>query len=90
METIGSLIDKITVFNLKEFHMSEQIKMKAHDKKHVKNCVKKLEIFNKQKNDLIIELNDLFADVKTGKKKIKVCRQFKMYNDPAYKLLSKS
>jgi len=85
METIGSLIDKITILNLRIFHMKEQIHAKAYDKEHVKKCRGRLSILNDQLNDLTIELNSLFADVKAGKKNIKIYRQFKMYNDPSYK-----
>lgn len=90
METIGSLIDKITILNLKIFHMNEQIRLKVYDKIHVKNCMEKLRIINDQQNDLVMELNDLFKGIKSGEKKIKVYRQFKMYNDPSYKFSSKS
>jgi len=89
METIGNLIDKITILNLRIFHLAEQAQLKAHNEKHIENCQGRLEILNNQRNDLIVELNNLFVDIKTGKRKIKVYRQFKMYNDPNYKLPSK-
>lgn len=89
METIGSLIDKITILDLKIFHMSEQIQLKSNNKQHIKNCRERVVILRNQRDDLVIELNSLFRDIKDGKKSIKIYRQFKMYNDPSYKLSSK-
>lgn len=89
METIGSLIDKITILDLKIFHMSEQIQLKSNNKQHIKNCRERVIILKNQRDDLVIELNGLFRDIKGGKKSIKIYRQFKMYNDPNYKFSSK-
>jgi len=89
METIGSLIDKITILDLKIFHMSEQIQLKSNNKQHIKNCRERVIILKNQRDDLVIELNGLFRDIKDGKKSIKIYRQFKMYNDPNYKFSSK-
>ena len=86
METIGSLIDKISIIELKRYHMKEQTKRKNVDKTHIKECCAKLQILNQQQNDLIQELDKLFEDIVLGKKQLKVYRQFKMYNDPKYKL----
>jgi len=87
METIGSLIDKISVVELKRYHMKEQTKRMDVDKAHIKKCCVKLEVLNQQRDDLIQELDKLFEDIALGKKQLKVYRQFKMYNDPKYKLL---
>ena len=38
-----------------------------------------------QKADLSNELAELIDAVAAGRRKIKVYRQFKMYNDPAYR-----
>jgi hypothetical protein len=86
METVGSLIDKITILNLKIYHMTEQVRSKVYDEKHCENCQEKLAILNNQRNDLVVELDSLITDIKAGKRSIKVSRQFKMYNDSIYKL----
>jgi len=86
METIGSLIDKISIIELKRYHMKEQTNRKNVDKTHIKECCAKLQILNQQQDDLIQELDKLFEDIVLGKKQLKVYRQFKMYNDPKYKL----
>lgn len=84
-ETIGSLVDKISIFEQKYFHMEEETKRKDVSKKHIKECEKKLSILKRQRNDLVDELDALFRDVLKGKQKLKVYKQFKMYNLPKYK-----
>jgi len=87
METIGNLIDKISIVELKRYHMREQTKRRDVDETHIKECCAKLQILNQQKDDLIQEIDQLFEDIVLKRKKLKTYRQFKMYNDPKYKLL---
>lgn len=84
-ETIGSLADKISIFELKCFHMEEETKRKGVSQEHIEECKKKLLILKRQRNDLVEELDELFKDILTGKKKLKVYKQFKMYNLPEYR-----
>ena len=84
-ETIGTLVDKIAIFELKIFHMKEQTKRSDADSSHRKSCRAKLEILTVQRDDLVKELNTLYKDIASGRKKIKLYHQFKMYNDPKYK-----
>jgi len=85
-ETIGSLVDKISIVNLKIYHMKEQILRKDVDKNHIDNCNIKLKILNQQLVDLEDELTELFYNVIDGNVQLKVYRQFKMYNDPSYRI----
>ena len=89
METIGSLVDKISIANLKIYHMEEQAQKPGASPEHRKNCRLKLEVLKTQRQDLEKELNDLFKDVASGRQKLKVYRQFKMYNDPIYGVASR-
>ncbi len=84
-ETIGSLVDKISIFEQKCFHMKEEIERKDVSKKHIEECKKKLLILKRQRDDLVEELDGLFKDILSGKKKLRVYKQFKMYNLPEYK-----
>ena len=88
-ETVGSLVDKISIFNLKIFHMEEQIKRDDVDRIHVIECQQRLKILTLQRNDLINELNQLVKDIFSGKYQPKMYRQFKMYNDPKYGIKTK-
>ena len=84
-ETIGSLVDKISVFEQKCFHMEEETKRRDVSWEHIKRCEKRLLILKRQRDDLVEELDKLFQDVLKGKKSLKVYKQFKMYNLPEYR-----
>ena len=84
-ETIGSLVDKITIVDLKIYHMQEQVDREDADEAHRSACRNRVSILTEQRDDLIAELSALAADVLAGRKTLKVYRQFKMYNDPAYR-----
>ena len=87
-ETIGSLTDKITIIELKRYHMHEQTLRDDTHVEHRQACQQKLDILTEQRDDLVEELNQLFQDILSGKKRLKIYRQYKMYNDPKYRLLS--
>lgn len=84
-ETIGSLVDKITIAELKIFHMAEQLNRKDASEEHKQRAAQKLEILKVQSRDLQQELSELFLKVARGEARLKIYRQFKMYNDPAYR-----
>ncbi|MBU4561324.1 DUF4254 domain-containing protein [bacterium] len=84
-ETIGSLIDKISIFEQKCFHMGEETERRDVSQEHIKECKKRLLILKRQRDDLVEELDKLFQDVLKGKKKLKVYKQFKMYNLSKYR-----
>jgi hypothetical protein len=84
-ETIGSLVDKITIIELKIYHMREQAARKDTDADFRARCEARLEVMREQRDDLASELTQLASDVSAGRATPKVYRQFKMYNDPQYK-----
>ncbi len=84
-ETIGSLTDKIIIVELKRFHMEEQTRRQDVAADHQQACQRKLAILNRQRDDLVEELNQLFQDIMQGTKTLKVYRQFKMYNELIYR-----
>ena len=47
---------------------------------HRAKCEKKLKILLEQKKDLSIALDQLLADIKAGRKHMKVYKQMKMYD----------
>jgi hypothetical protein len=85
-ETIGSLTDKITIVELKRYHMREQTARADVPAEHREACLRKLEVLDLQRDDLVEELNQLFRDVLAGTAQLRVYRQFKMYNDPKYRM----
>lgn len=85
-ETIGSLVDKITIMELKRYHMREQTERPDASEAHRQTCRQKLAVLDEQRDDLVDELHRLFAGLLNGTAQIKVYRQFKMYNDPKYRI----
>lgn len=84
-ETIGSLVDKLSIVELKIFHMDLQTQRTDVDKAHIERCQQRVGILKTQKEDLVAELTALSEAVLSGKHVLKVYRQFKMYNDAQYK-----
>ena len=85
METVGSLIDKLSINELKIYHMKEQLQRDDVDDAFLRECELKLSILNTQRKDLSEELQELMDDVRDGRKKLRIYRQMKMYNDKKYK-----
>ncbi|MBU2572535.1 MAG: DUF4254 domain-containing protein [Elusimicrobia bacterium] len=85
-ETIGSLVDKISIVRLKICHMAEQLQRPDADAAHKDEAGSRLAVLNVQKTDLETELTELFKSVLAGKTRLKIYRQFKMYNDPRYRI----
>ena len=86
METVGSLVDKMSINELKIYHMEEQVRRNDVDKNFLEDCEMRLAILREQRSDLQEELQSLIDDVLSGKKKFKLYRQMKMYNDKKYKM----
>lgn len=84
-ETIGSLVDKISIAELKIFHMQKQVERTDTTAELRTKFTARLAILKEQRNDLSKELTELASDVASGKRTLKVYRQFKMYNDPVYR-----
>ena len=80
-ETPACLIDRMSILELKIYHMREQTSRVDIDVEHIETCKNKLAILMDQKSDMIVCLDDLFADLESGLKFMKVYRQMKMYND---------
>ncbi len=81
-ETPGSVIDRLSILSLRIYHMHEQADRDDADEAHRAKATAKLDVIYQQHNDLSISLNELLEDIFSGRKQLKVYRQFKMYNDP--------
>lgn len=81
-ETPAWAIDRLSILNLKIFHMREEADRKDADSEHKEKCNFKLNILLQQREDLTLAINQLFENLKKGKAIIKTYRQMKMYNDP--------
>ena len=77
-ETIGSIIDKLSIINLKVFHMKELVETYP-DRSQYSD---KLNTLGLQRIDLARCLQELHEDIADGRRFINIYRQMKMYNDP--------
>jgi hypothetical protein len=82
-ETPGSVIDRLSILALRIYHMEEQVARDDADDEHRAMVRAKLEILHEQLRDLSGSLIELLDDIVAGRKRLKVYRQFKMYNDPS-------
>ena len=85
-ETVGWLADKLSIMELKRYHMREQMERTDVAAEFRQQCSNKLAVLTLQRDDLAEELATLLADIASGRVVPKVYRQFKMYNDPAYRV----
>ena len=74
-------IDRLSILELKIFHMRIETKRKDATEDHRKNCQQKLDILLIQREDLSLAIDQLLNDITEGRKYMKVYRQMKMYND---------
>ena len=81
-ETLGAMIDRLSILSLKIFHMSLQTKRKDVENAHIETCIEKLNILKKQRSDLGVCFDELLEDCINGLRHFRQYKQFKMYNDP--------
>ena len=81
-ETPAWAIDRLSILNLKIYHMREESKRTDADQEHIDKCSFKVKVLEQQRVDLSQAINDLFHNIKSGRSIIKTYKQMKMYNDP--------
>ncbi len=84
-ETVGWLADKLSIMELKIYHMREQAAREDATAEFRARCGERLGVLAMQRDDLAAELGALLAAIADGRVVPKVYRQFKMYNDPQYR-----
>ena len=74
-------IDRLSILELKIYHMEEEAKRPKASDSHRESCSKKLQVLFTQRIDLSTAIDQLLEDLARGKKYMKVYKQMKMYND---------
>jgi hypothetical protein len=82
-ETPGSIVDRISILSLKIYHMAEDSQRLDIDEQHRCRSMQRLAVLKEQRSDLNGALHLLVEDYLAGRKRMKLYKQFKMYNDPA-------
>ena len=80
-ETPAWLLDRMSILLLKIFHMKEQAERKDATSQHLAKCREKLMVLEEQKEDMRKAFDELNEDISNGRRRFKVYRQMKMYND---------
>jgi hypothetical protein len=81
-ETPGLMIDRLSILALKIFHTREEAHRVTAREAHRQRNAERLALLEEQRSDLAACLDSLWADVLDGKRRFKLYRQLKMYNDP--------
>jgi len=66
-ETVGWLADKLSIMELKRYHMREQMERTDAAPAFRDQCRNKLEVLTQQRDDLAAELATLLADIAAGR-----------------------
>ena len=81
-ESPAWVIDRLSILALKIYHMQEQANRVDISEDHKLKSQARLTILLEQKHDLMLSFDQLITDIASGKRKMKVYRQMKLYNDP--------
>ncbi|MBP3228347.1 MAG: DUF4254 domain-containing protein [Bacteroidaceae bacterium] len=82
-ETPAWAVDRLSILALKIYHMREQAERSDADEAHRARCADKLAVLLVQREDLGGALDTLLDDIRAGRKRMRLYKQMKMYNDPS-------
>lgn len=74
-------VDRLSILELKIYHMQAEVNRKDADPRHIEKCSQKLNVLLTQRVDLSTAIQQLLNDYEVGNKYMKVYKQMKMYND---------
>jgi hypothetical protein len=81
-ESPGLIIDRLSILALKIFHTQEEIDRPHAPEGHADRNRARLALLTEQRDDLVSCLDQLWGEVLAGRRRFKIYRQLKMYNDP--------
>jgi hypothetical protein len=81
-ETPASVIDRLTILCLKQYHMEIEAGRKDSSRELTNKCAGQLAMIKKQMNDLTGAYDIFVEEIESGTRRYALYRQFKMYNDP--------
>ncbi len=81
-ETPGLIVDRLSILALKLYHTAEETRRPSASEAHHQKNFARLDLLNQQRSDLAACLDALWTDVLAGRRRFKLYRQLKMYNDP--------
>ncbi len=81
-ETPGAAIDRLSILELRRYHMREQVDRADATPEHREKAAEKLVVLDAQRDHLVAAIDRLMSEIFSGKRPLRVFRQMKMYNDP--------
>ena len=81
-ESPGLILDRLSVLALKLYHTAEEARRPTASEAHRQRNLARLDLLREQRADLAACLDRLWQDVLAGRRRFKLYRQLKMYNDP--------
>lgn len=82
-ESPGLMIDRLSILALKIYHTREEAERQNAPVGHAERNQDRLAVLAEQRSDLAGCLDELWRETLAGKRKFKLYRQLKMYNDPS-------
>ena len=81
-ETPAWALDRLSILALKIYHFGIEVARTDVSAEQHERCVAKYNTLLEQKADLTQAIDDLLQELAVGRKRMKLYRQMKMYNDP--------
>jgi cell division protein FtsB len=81
-ETPGAAIDRLSILELRRYHMREQAERADATAEHRAKAVARMEVLDAQRDHLVESLDRLLREIFNAQRPLRVFRQMKMYNDP--------
>ena len=81
-ETPGAAIDRLSILELRRYHMREQAERADATAEHRAKAAARMQVLDAQRDHLVESLDRLLGEIFTAGRPLRVFRQMKMYNDP--------
>jgi hypothetical protein len=81
-ETPGAALDRLSILELRRYHMREQLERTDASQDHLEKVAHKMAVLDLQRQHLTEAIDRLLAEIFAGSRPLRVYRQMKMYNDP--------
>jgi hypothetical protein len=81
-ESPGLIVDRLSILALKLYHTAEETHRPTASESHRQKNRARLVLLEEQRDDLAVCLDQLWQEVLAGRRRFKLYRQLKMYNDP--------
>ncbi|WP_446742149.1 DUF4254 domain-containing protein [Silvibacterium acidisoli] len=81
-ESPGLMLDRLSILSLKIFHTKEEVGRRDAPDGHAARNLERMKLLEEQRSDLAAAFDRLWKAVLHGKRRFKIYRQLKMYNDP--------